>query len=64
MVRGEIEIIHRAGDVEIGIGVEPVDEAQALMAQIALDLEVRIEAEGHLLAVLQLAAELVMQRVV
>ena len=46
MLLCEIEIIHRAGDVEIGIGVEPVDEAQPLVAQIAFDLEVGVEAEG------------------
>jgi hypothetical protein len=40
---GEVEIIHRAGDVEIGVGVEPVDEGAALVAQIALDLEVGVE---------------------
>ena len=47
MVGGEVEIIHRAGHVEIGIGVEAVDEGHALVAQIALDLEVGVEAEGQ-----------------
>ena len=46
IVRGEIEIIHRAGDVEIGIGVEAVDEGHALMVQIGFDLEVGREGEG------------------
>ena len=64
MVRGEIEIIHGAGDVEIGVGVEAIDEAQALMAEIALHLEVGVEAEGDLVAILQVAAELRVQRVV
>ena len=58
MIRGEIEIIHGARDVEIGVGVEPVDEAQALIAEIALHLEVGVEAEGDLVAVLQVPAEL------
>ena len=44
---GEVEIVHRPGDVEVGVGVEAVDEADALVAQIALDLEVGVEAEGH-----------------
>ena len=47
MVGGEVEIIHRAGEVEIGIGVEAVDESHALMAQIALDLEIGVEPEGQ-----------------
>ena len=46
MLLGEIEIVHRAGDVEIGVGVEPVDEADPLVAQIALDLEIGVEAEA------------------
>ena len=62
MIRREVEIIHGAGDVEIGIGVEAVDEGRALVAQIALHLEIRVEAEGQLLAVLQVAAELPLQR--
>ena len=64
MVRGQIEIIHGAGDVEIGVGVEAVDEAQALMAQIALHLEIGVEAEGDLVAILEIAAELRVQRIV
>ena len=64
MVGGEVEIVHGARDVEIGVGVEAIDEAQALMAQIALHLEVGVEAEGDLLAVLEVAAELLVQRVV
>src|SRR3546814_10564946 len=58
MLLGQIEIIHRPGDVEIGIGVEPLDKAQPLMAKIAFDLKIGVEAEGHRVARLQLAAEL------
>ena len=61
-VGGEIEIVHRAGQVEIGVGVEALDERAALMAQIGLHLEVRVERERRILAVLKLAAELAMQR--
>src|SRR4029077_19793636 len=64
MIRGKIEIIHGTGNVEIGVGVEPVYEAQALIAEIALHLEVGVEAEGDLVAVLQVPAELSVQRVV
>ena len=62
MVGGEVEIIHGARDVEIGVGIEAVDEGRALVAQIALDLEVGVEAEAQRLAVLQIAAELALQR--
>src|SRR3546814_16137670 len=36
----EIEIIHRAGDVEIRVGIEPVCERQPLMAPQAFDLKI------------------------
>ena len=58
VIRGEIEIIHGASDVEIGIGIEPVDEAHPLMAQIGFDLEIRIEAEGERVAVCSLRPNL------
>lgn len=61
-IRRQVEIVHRPGDIEIGIGVEPVDEGHALVAQVALDLEIGVEAEGDRLAVLQVAAELAVQR--
>ena len=54
MVCREIEIVHGAGHVEIGIGVEAINKAQALVAQIAFHLEIGIEAEGDLVAVLRL----------
>ena len=57
IIRGEIEIVHRARDVEIGIGVEAIDERHALMAQIGFDLEIRAEAEGDRVACLQVSAE-------
>ena len=47
MVGGEVEIVHRPRHVEVGVGVEAVDEGHALVAQIALDLEVGVEAEGE-----------------
>ena len=58
----EIEIIHRARDIEIGVGVEALDERKALVAQVALDLEVGVEREGRRVAVLEVAAELPVQR--
>ena len=61
MVGGNVEIIHRAGNIEIAIGVKALDESHALVAQIALDLKIRIEAIAHRLAVLQVAAKLLLQ---
>ena len=61
MVRRQVEIIHGAGDVEVGVGVEPVHEAGALVVQVGFDLEVRRELEGHGFAVLQVATELALQ---
>ena len=62
VVGGEIEIVHRARQVEIGVGVEALDERAALMAQIGFHLEIGVERERRILAVLELAAELAMQR--
>src|SRR5258708_24467126 len=53
-IRRQVEIIHSAGEIQIGIGVEPLHEADALVAQIALDLEIGIEREGRIVAVLEL----------
>ena len=61
MLLGQIEIVHRAGDVEIGVGVEAIDEADPLVAQIALHLEVGVEAEALGVARLQSPAELLGQ---
>ena len=57
----DVEIIHGAGDIEIGVRVKALDEARALMAQIALDLKIRIEGESGRGAVLQLAPEFALQ---
>ena len=61
MIVGEVEVIHRARHIEIGIGIEAVDEAQALVAQIALDLEIGVEGEGAYLAILQVTSELALE---
>ena len=61
MLLGEVEVIHRPGDDEIGIGVEAVDEGQALVTEIAFDLEIGLETVSEVLAVLQIAPELAMQ---
>src|SRR4051812_39250795 len=42
--RREVEVVHGARDVEIGVGVKPVDERVALMAQITLYLKIGVEA--------------------
>ena len=62
MIGGEIEVVHRPRQIEVAVGVEALDERRALMAQIALHLEVGIEREGRHVAVLQPAAELAVQR--
>ncbi len=64
VIGGEVEIIHRPRHVEIGVRVEPLDENLALMAQIGFHLEIGVERESALRAVLQIAAELFMQRAV
>ena len=64
MIGGEVEIIHRTGDVEIAVRVEALDEDRALMTQIAFHLEIGVETEGDRGAILQLAAELPVQRAV
>ncbi len=60
-VGGEVEIVHRPGEVEVGVGVEALDEAEALVAQVALDLEVGVEREGRGRAALEAPAELPVQ---
>ena len=61
---GEVEVVQRARDVEVRVGVEPVGEAQALVTQVALDLEVGRERERVVVDVLQAAAELLLHRLV
>ncbi len=61
MRRGQVEIVHGPGDVEIAVGVEAVDEGGPLVAQVALYLEIGVEAPGQAVP-LQLAAELSLQR--
>ena len=64
MVLGEVEIIHCTRHVEVGVGVEPLHESATLVAQVALDLKVGVEREGRRFAILQLAAELGVQRLI
>ena len=59
---GQIEIVHRTGDVEIRIGIETVDKAQPLIAQIAFHLKICVKAKAFRAhasvgAVLQTTAE-------
>ena len=64
IVGGEVETIHRPRQVEIRVGVEAVDEDDTLVAEIGIDLEVGVETEGRLVAVLEIPPELAMQRIV
>jgi hypothetical protein len=61
---GEVEIIHRLGDVEVGIGVEAADELAAAVAQVVLHLEVDFKIEPKRLFAAQAAAELLAHGVV
>ena len=62
MVGGDVEIVHRPRQIEIAVGVEALDKGRALVAQIALDLEIGVERECRQIAVLHPPAELAMQR--
>src|SRR5690606_7599102 len=53
----EVEIIHRAGDVEIGVCVKAIGKCEPLMSEIGFDLEIRVEAEALRIAGLQAATE-------
>jgi hypothetical protein len=62
MIGGDVEIVHRPRQIEIGVGVEALDKGRALVTQIAFDLEIRVEGKRRQLAILHAAAELAMQR--
>jgi hypothetical protein len=66
LVGREVEIVHRAGHGQIGVGVEAAHEGAALVLEIALNLEAPAEQRHDLARVLrrrlQLAAELAGQR--
>ena len=62
VIGGDVEIVHRPRQIQIAVGVEPFDEGRALIAQIAFDLEIRVERECRQVAVLHPPAELAMQR--
>ena len=58
----EIEVGQRPRRVEVGVGVEALDEAVRLMAQVALDLELGIgERVADVVRELQPPAELVVR---
>src|SRR3546814_9440728 len=57
----KIEIIHGAGDVEIAVCIEAIDEADPLMPQIAFHLKICVEAEAFSIARLQPTPELLRQ---
>ena len=64
MLARRVEVVKRAGDQQISVGVEIFAELVALVAQIAFHLEIGAEREGLGVAVLQVAPELLMQRLV
>ena len=60
---GEVEVGQRARRVEVGVGVEALDERVGLVAQVALDLELRLgDRVADVVGELQPPAELVVQR--
>ena len=54
---GQVKIVHRAGDVEIAVGIKAVDKAKALVAQIALNLKIGVKAKAFGIAILQTTTE-------
>ena len=44
---GEVELVHRARQVEVAVGVVDLGEALALVLQVGLHLELRAEVAGH-----------------
>src|SRR2546421_7865722 len=61
-VRCEIEVVHRAGKIEVRIRVETLDEAAALMSEVTFDLEVSVEGECRIVPILEPTTELSVQR--
>ena len=60
---GEVEVGQRPRRVEIGVGVEALDERVGLVAQVALDLELGLaQRVADVVGELQPAAELVAER--
>ena len=62
--RGQIEIVHRVGEAQIAVRVEPLDKSLTLVVEVALHFEFRFlqQLVRGPFAVLQLAAELVLER--
>ena len=58
MIGRQIEIIHRAGEIEIGIGVKPLNKRNTLIAQIAFNLKIGIERKCRRVTILQIAARI------
>ena len=59
-----VEVVERARDQQVGVGVEVLAELVALVAQVALDLELDVLRAVGERAVAQLAAELLGHHVV
>ncbi len=52
---GQVEVVHRPGEVEVAVGIEAFDEPFALVMQVAFDLEFGFASEivGEAVAALQ-----------
>ena len=64
MCQRRVEVVERAGDQQVGVGVEIVAELVALVAQVAFDLELGLQRAVAESPVAQAAAELLRHRVV
>jgi hypothetical protein len=53
-----VEVVERAGDQQVGVGVEVLAELLALVAQVALDLELDVELRSVVARAAARAAEL------
>ena len=62
--RGRVKVVQRAGDQQVGVGVKVFAELVALVAQVALDLELDVLGGVAQLGSAHLAAELLFHRVV
>jgi len=56
----EVKIVHHASEIEVAVGIKPLDESFSLVVQVAFNLEFGflLHAVGKLLAVLQSTTEL------
>ena len=52
MIFHQVEIVHGTGNVEIGVRIKPIDKINALIAEVALYLKIRVKAVCQIIPVL------------